>query len=314
MHVLLVGGSGFLGGRIVRALLARPGSRVRILTPEEPRAQWKERPGVEILRADVREPESVQGSCDGISHVIYLAGLNQVACEARPVEAVAVSGLGALHLAEEAARSGVQRFIYVSSFHVYGSVNAERLTEELAVHPRNHYGLSRRVGEMYCSLVAERRGLSVVILRLSNGYGAPADEQADCWSLVVNDLCRQAIREGRLVLRSSGRQERDFIAMRDILAGMQLFLNAPAASLGQQVFNLGSGESVSVLTVAERIRATFAERFGKELPLQTGGDPAEGRPFHFDIRRARALGFEPRGDMAEEIRELFSACGRPNAS
>lgn len=309
MHVLLVGGSGFLGGRITRALLGQPGIRVRILTPTEPRAQWTEQPGVEIFRADVREPHSVQGSCDGITHVIYLAGLNQVACESRPVEAVAVSGLGALHLAEEAARAAVQRFVYISSFHVYGSVEAELLTEELVVQPRNHYGLSRRVGEMYCSLVADRRGLPVVILRLSNGYGAPADEQADCWSLVVNDLCRQAIREGRLVLRSSGRQQRDFLAMRDILAGVQLFLNAPAASLGQQVFNLGSGESVSILTVAERIRAIFAERFGKELPLQTGGDPAEGRPFHFDIRRARALGFEPRADMAEEIRELFSACG-----
>ena len=309
MHVLLVGGSGFLGGRITRAFLAQPGIRVRILTPTEPRASWKEPPGVEIFHADVRDPESVRGSCDGITHVIYLAGLNQVACEARPVEAVAVSGLGALHLAEEAARAAVQRFVYISSFHVYGSVEAELLTEELAVQPRNHYGLSRRVGEMYCSLVAERRGLSVVILRLSNGYGAPADEQADCWSLVVNDLCRQAIREGRLVLRSSGRQQRDFLAMRDILAGMQLFLKVPAASLGQRVFNLGSGVSVSVLEVAERIRATFADLFGKELPLQVGIDPTEGRPVYFDIKRARALGFEPRGDMAEEFRELFSACG-----
>ena len=309
MQVLLVGGAGYIGGRLARFLGARGGVRLRILTPKDTPLHWKAAPGLDVFRADVREPESLKGSCNGITHVIYLAGLNQEACEGRPVEAVAVSGLGALHLAEEAARAAVQRFVYISSFHVYGSVEAELLTEELAVQPRNHYGLSRRVGEMYCSLVAERRGLSVVILRLSNGYGAPADEQADCWSLVVNDLCRQAIRDGRLVLKSSGRQQRDFLAMRDILAGMQLFLNVPADSLRQRVFNLGSGESVSILKVAERIRATFAERFGKELPLQTGGDPAEGRPFHFDIRRARALGFEPRGDMAEEIRELFSACG-----
>jgi len=313
MHVLLVGGAGYLGGRITSALTTQPGIRVRILTPEDPHPQWRQWPGVEILRADVRNRESLAGSCDGITHLIYLAGLNQTASEARPLEALAVSGLGAFYVAKEAARAGVQRFVYISSFHVYGEVGMERLTEDLPVQPRNQYGVSRRLGEMYCALVAESCGLSLAILRLSNGYGAPADDQADCWSLVVNDLCRQAVCDGRLVLKSSGRQQRDFIAMHDLLAGLELFLRLPADRLGQRIYNLGSGVSMSILEVAERVRAVYAELFGVTLPLQTGTDAAHAQPFWFDIGRARALGFGPRADMAREIREIFEVCGTPEA-
>jgi UDP-glucose 4-epimerase len=311
MHVLLVGGSGFLGGRIARSLTAQAGVSVRVLSRREPAAGWRTQTGVEFIRADVRQRETLRGSCEGVTHVIYLAGLNQAACEERPLEALTVSGTGALHMAEEAARAGVRRFLYISSVKVYGSDGTERLREDLPVNPRTHYGISRQLGEMYCALVAERSGLSVVVLRISNGYGAPAAEEGDCWSVIVNELCRQAVRDGKLVLRSSGRQQRDFIAMRDILAGIDLFLRVPDAGLRHRVFNVGSGASLSLLDVAERVRKVFGGLYGKALPLETGREPVKGQPFHFDIARSREAGFVPRGNMAEEIREIFSACGAP---
>jgi UDP-glucose 4-epimerase len=310
MRVLLVGGSGFLGGRIARSLAAEVGVSVSILSRREPAARWRSQPAVEILQADVCQPETLRGMCEGVTHVIYLAGLNQAECEERPLDALAISGSGALYMAEEAARAGVRRFLYVSSVHVYGSVEAERLHEDLPVNPRTHYGISRQVGEMYCLLVAEHSGLSVAVLRLSNGYGAPAAEEGDCWSVIVNNLCRQAVRDGKVTLHSSGRQQRDFIGMRDILAGIGLFLRIPDASLGHRVFNLGSGVSISIFEVAERVLAVAATLFGKRLPLQTGSEPAESQPFRLDISRAQALGFSPRGDMAEEIREVLAAAAQ----
>src|SRR5204863_6904002 len=99
--------------------------------------------------------------------------------------------------------------------------------------------------------LSRNHSLKTVVLRLSNGYGAPAFPVTSAWQPAVNDICRQAVQQREIVLRRSGRQLRDFLAESDIVAAIELFLGLPAAQLGDGIFNIGADRLSSLLEMAE---------------------------------------------------------------
>ncbi len=312
MRVLVTGGLGYLGGRIVQALAGRPDVAVRVLAHGARPLPSGFPPGVEVRRGDVLNPESLRGVCDGVSHVVHLAGLNQAASRKSPGDALAISGSGTLHLASEAAEAGAGRFLYVSSIHVYGAARTGRVSEEAPTVPVSWYGASRVVGELTAQMVGRDRGLSVVVLRLSNGYGPPAYPGTTCWELMVNDLCRQAARRGEIALRTSGTQLRDFVAVTDIVRAIDLFASAPDGVTGGGTFNVGSGRLHTVLSVAECVRDAFAEVSGRRIPIHVGAEAAAEPPMpHVDITRARAVGYVPEADLREELHRTLAAAAGP---
>ena len=77
------------------------------------------------------------------------------------------------------------------------------LDEHLRAEPRSAYAISRLACE-HALAAALGPDTELVVLRLTNSVGAPADAAVDRWSLVANDLARQGARDGTLTLRSHG--------------------------------------------------------------------------------------------------------------
>src|SRR5574337_93549 len=312
MLLLVTGGLGYLGGRIVQALAGRPEVRVRVLAHGGRPLPHGFPDAVEVRRGDVLEPASLRGICDGVTHVIHLAGLDQAACRKSPADALLVSGIGTLNVAEEAAAAGVRRFLFLSSIHVYGAASTDRLREEAPLRPANPYGVSRMAGEAFAGMVTRRRGMSAVVLRVSNGYGPPAYPGTTCWNLVVNDLCRQAVRRGEIVLRGAGTETRDFVAVTDIVRAIELLAAAPDARLGDGVFNIGGDRLWRILEIAECVREAFADISGRHVPIHLGAAASTEPPIPpVDISRARALGYAPSVDLRGEVRRTLEAAAGP---
>jgi UDP-glucose 4-epimerase len=101
----------------------------------------------------------------------------------------------------------------MSTTHVYGP-QVGRLEETTLPAPRHPYATSHRAAED--AVLAASGNFTAMVLRLSNGFGAPTHAQANCWTLLVNDLCRQAVTDCTLRLRSAGLQHRDFIPLADV--------------------------------------------------------------------------------------------------
>ncbi|MDA2928579.1 NAD(P)-dependent oxidoreductase [Acidobacteria bacterium AH-259-O06] len=312
MFVLLTGGFGYLAGRVVQVFSAKPGVGLRVLVHDMEPTPPGFPDSVEIRRGDVRNPESIRGLCDGVTHVIHLAGLDQGACNRSPADGLMVSGMGTLQVAVEAAASGVNRFVFVSSIHVYGAARADRLCEETPLWPLTPYGVSRAAGEAFARMVAHQRGLSVAVLRLSNGFGPPAYPGTACWNLVVNDLCRQAARRGKIVLRGNGKETRDIVAVTDIVRAIGLFATVEDERLAEGTFNIGGERVWSILEIAECVRDTYAELSHRQVPLHVGTAMSLAPPMpNLDMNRACALGFVPRADMRNEIRLTLAAAEGP---
>lgn len=307
-EIVVTGGFGYLGGRIAEHFRAR-GRRVAVvgLLPSPEAMQWAE--GFDDVRlADVTRPETLKGAIQPGSAVIHCASVNQQICEKEPGQSVLVNGLGTYHILQEAAASGAKRFIYFSTFHVYGRVSAPEITEETAPRPLLHYGISHLLGEMFVSQ-ARARGFGAVSIRPTNGYGAPAHLWADCWMLALNDFCRSAVERGRIVLATSGEQRRDFVSIEDIIQALELLLGM--ASLPDPVYNVGGDNVLSIRELAQRVVDVAKRDYGRavelEVPSQSGQAVSPWVPFRCD--RIKQLGYRPKERAGEAVRGLFRLLG-----
>lgn len=250
-RVLITGGFGYLGGRIAVELAREPsftvrlGSRRRRDPPD-----WL--PEAETVVADVLEPITLSKAVTGVEAVVHLAALNAAACEASPREAVLVNTLGTLHALRAAIEAGVERFIYLSTAHVYGALTGH-IMETTPPRPNSLYSITHYAAERFVLTAQDQQDIGGVAIRLSNGFGAPIHPEADCWSLLVNDLCRQAAISGQLRLRSSGRPLRNFITVSNVARAVRHVIDLPAPSLGDGLFNLGGQASSSAWEMAQLV-------------------------------------------------------------
>lgn len=306
-EILVTGGLGYLGGRIAEHFRDR-GYRVAILgLPPRPEIlKWAEGYGLRI--ADVTKPESLRGTVRPGSAIIHCASVNQQICERDPVQSVWVNGLGTFNVLEEARAAGAARFIYFSTFHVYGKANGPEMSEETVPSPLLHYGISHLLGETFVNQ-ARARGLEAVTIRPTNGYGAPAHLWADCWMLALNDFCRSAVNQGRIVLATTGEQQRDFVSIKDIIQALELLLGS--ASLSEPVYNVGGDNVLSIRELARRVVKVAEQDYGREvqleIPSKSNQTVSPWTPFRCD--RIRSLGYRPEDHTREAIRELFSLLG-----
>jgi UDP-glucose 4-epimerase len=310
LDILITGGFGYIGGRVVEAFARRSDRQLRVFARGASPVPEGFPAGVAIHRGDVLDRATLVDACRGASHVVHLAGLDQSACQASPSTGLAVSGVGTLNVAEAAAAAGVTRLLFISTFHVYGDRVAHRLDEDTVLRPRTVYGVSRMAGEALALKTARDTGLDVVVLRLTNGYGPPAFPVTGAWQLAVNDFCRQAVQHQRIVLRRSGVQQRDFIAMSDVVDAIDHFLLWPRHQLEDALFNIGSNKLRTLLELATIVQHEYAGVSGRTAPIQTGVDDAPDAPTPpLAMDRAAAAGFVPRDDVHGEVRRILAVAG-----
>jgi UDP-glucose 4-epimerase len=304
MKVLIAGGFGFVGARVAHALKAAGYVIVLGSRTARPAPAWLN--NTEVRAIDWQSRESLRSACAGVDVVVHASGMNAADCAAKPPLALQVNGVGTALLVEAAIAAGAKRFFYFSTAHVYASPLQGEINEEACPRNLHPYASSHLAGEyalMYALASGHIAGSS---LRLSNGFGAPMMAESDCWMLVVNDLCRQAVREQRLVLKSSGEQLRDFIPLSTVCEDIVKLLATPAQKL-PPILNIGSGESISVLSLARLIQQRCQVTLGFTPELETGARKEAALPLHYRSLHASRL-TQAAIDALAEIDALLLFC------
>jgi len=314
-NILITGGLGYLGGRVADHLRrSAPGASICLAARDEENKLPLWTSGFSVARLDVRDRASI-AACLGARKfdvIIHLAAVNDIESLKDPRFALEVNTAGTYGLLECAKEKGVERFIYLSTIHVYGPDLNGVITEESQTRPVHPYALTHRAAEDFVNYFRHYHGMKTLIFRASNGYGYPMDKGVDTWSLIFNGLCRQLVTEGKITLRSSGKQRRDFIALGDMAEAVRHFLFSIPDNWGDGLYNLGSGRSISVLEAARTIELVYRKKYGRgpgELSAaadKPGQPPAAAVDYRIDkILRA---GFSPKGDMAWEIEKTLEVC------
>ena len=304
--ILITGGLGYLGGRIALSLTENADHFLRLgdinLSYDPP---WLK--NGELFKFDLLNDADCASACKNIDWVVHLAALNEIDSAKYPEKALLVNGDGTLKLLKAAEDAGVKRFLYFSTAHLYGAPLQGSITELTLPKPSHPYSITHRVAEDF---VLSSNKLEGVVVRLSNGIGFPASKEVNRWTLIGNDLCRQAVMDKKLELKSFGLQKRDFICLSDVGRAVKHILEMPKLNPADNYFNLGGEDVLSVIQLTELI----AERCGKILgfkppiirPKRTDND--RGNPLKYSIAKLKNTGFKLSGNIVDEIDKTLQFC------
>ena len=152
--------------------------------------------------------------------------------------------------------------------------------------------------------------MSTLILRLSNGFGYPMDIGVNRWTLVFNDLCRQAIEYSSMVLKTSEIQRRDFISLTNACRAIEHLINLPLIQLDDGVFNIGGEWSPTIIEVAKILSDRIYLLLGKKISIKSQSLSQNSRlsGLDFDISKIKLTGFELINDRNNEFDDLIQFC------
>jgi UDP-glucose 4-epimerase len=307
--VLITGGMGYVGARVAQELSTRSdldivlGSRRAQESPA-----WL--PNARVVAMDWTSQKSLAAACNGVDAVLHLAAMNEIDCARDPVGALESNGVYSVRLLEATKSNKVSRFIYLSTAHIYGAPLAGHIDEEMLPRPRHPYATSHRAAEDAVLAAHDDGKIIGLVLRLSNGFGAPAHPEVNRWTLLVNDLCRQAVTQRSLTLRSAGLQRRDFVTLIDVGRAFSHVIDLDRKHAGAGVFNVGGAWAPRVIDMVELIQARCSTVLGfkPEIICPEPGDGEVTLDLDFCIDRLLASGFKLTGDASAEIDATLLLC------
>ncbi len=262
-RLLVTGGAGFVGSRIVRRLL-QLGSRVVVLddfctgrADNLPPADAR----LEVVEGSVTDPGLASKLVREATVVIHAAARNIIVSTRNPRDDYEVNIGGTLNLLLAARDNPVRRFVYTSSASIYGNPRQLPINEDDAgISTLSPYSVSKLAGENYCRAFYETYEVSTAVVRYSNVYG-PGQRSDNPYCGVVAKFFEAALTGQPLRIHGDGEQTRDFTYVDDAVDATLRAAFSPKAE--GQAYNVGTGRETSVNDLAGRILAAT----GSSAPL-----------------------------------------------
>lgn len=264
--VLITGAAGFIGSHLTQRLI-REGFEVGIFKRVNSNT-WRIKDLLDKIVAydvDLRDTQDVSKAVSHFRPDVIFHLATHYAVEHKPQEIplmIDTNVLGAVNLLEASKESEVKLFVNTSSCFVYKE-SENKLIEEYDLSPLNLYALTKLQAEQACSFYAEKYGLRTITFRLFPPYG-PADHERRLIPYVIKSL----LDEERLKL-TTGKQRWDFVYVDDIVDAYFKLLSVPDLPQKHEIFNIGTGNAVSVREVVTQIK----EIVGGELEPEWGAIP-----------------------------------------
>lgn len=299
---LVTGGLGFVGRHLTEALLAL-GKKVTVLDNTRTATDTRPPPGATLRIADIRHPREVAEAATGVDVVFHLAAnANGTLSITQPRLDFETNTVGTFSFAESLLDSDIRRFVYVSSASVYGKPQRFPMDEDHPTRPFVPYGASKLSGEVTCLALHHACGLPVVVGRPFCIYGPgtnPREEMVEVGRYLRWHLNDQPIQ----IVGDLDRKTRDFVHVSDLVAG--LLVIADRARTGE-VFNIGSGQEISMRQLVEAIGAAT----GQEPALRVISE-IEDDTYRLvaDVSKLEGLGYRAAMDFGKGVRELADQLG-----
>ena len=262
MVVLITGGCGYIGSKLIRELAIAPGFegetfRVIDNMMRERYVSLMDLPrqgAYEFVEGDIRNDEDLKAAFRDVDIVIDLAGITNAPLSFERKElTIDVNVNGGKRVAEHAVRSEVDRFVYSSTASVYGPTKGV-VDEEYQCKPISPYGETKLHAEKFCLEAAKTNGLNATVLRLGTVFGYSVGMRFDT---VVDRFVYLACMHAPLTVWDSARKEkRPYLHISDSVAAILFALGKH--NMNGEVYNV-VGENASIDRIIEAIRNEVKE-------------------------------------------------------
>lgn len=259
-HALVTGGAGFIGSHLCERLLSA-GYDVTVMDNLstgrfENIAHLEGRPGFRYTIEDIRNIHVIDrlaSECDVIFHLAAAVGVHKIISQ--PIETIEVN-VGGTEVVLRTARRYRRKVVLASTSEVYGKGVRFPFHEDddtligPTIRSRWSYATSKAIDEFLALAYHKEIGLPVVIVRLFNTVGP---RQTGQYGMVMPRFVQAALAGEPIRVYGDGQQQRCFANVSDVVQAIHALAEAPQA-VGQ-VFNVGSGEEVTIMALAQRIQA-----------------------------------------------------------
>lgn len=189
-------------------------------------------------------------------------------------------------------QAGVKKIIFLSSISVYSDVNMLPWSEEQNPEPINFYGLSKLICEHLC-FQYEKKGIKSLVFRCAHVLGY--EEKG----YMLEIFMKNAYNKKMLTVKGRSVAEREFIYVKDVAKVLCFALSRPEMT---SVFNLGTGESLTNLEVAEKINAVF----NNDGNIEYLSALSEGiQSSYMTSRKLTEYGFTPEYSFSSGVEDIY---------
>lgn len=250
MKILVTGGAGFIGSHLVEAYQGIA-EEIRVLDNlKTGKIANLHGFSYELLVGSVADAAVVEEAVRGVDHVFHLAALANVPeCLKFPSECQRINIKGLTNVLEASEAWGVSRLLFPSSASVYGSSPPRPTTERTPLAPNNPYARSKAEGEKILNSRKGKGVLSTCSLRFFNVFG-PRQDPLGTYAAVIPHFILKALKNEDIVIFGDGRQTRDFVFVKDVVAAL-IHVTRNPQNVGP--FNVGGSTSIGILDLAKEI-------------------------------------------------------------
>ncbi len=300
MKALITGGAGFIGSNLAAELVKRKFDVVIYddfsTGSMDNLAAVKDK--VKVIKGDVRDYDSLSSAAKGCDAVFHLAAqVGNVLSLEKPWENMEINAGGTINVVNACKDKGIKSLVYSSSCAIFGETQYTPIDEAHPLNPVSPYGVSKLAGEQICIALGSYHGINAACLRYFNVYGK--NQRFNPYGNVLPIFAERVKNGKELIIYGDGRQTRDFVDVRDVVAANIAAFERKA----EGVFNIGTGTASTVNELVSFVKSAS----GKEIKAVSNPPRAgEVRDSVADISKAKKeLNFVPKISLKQGVKDYF---------
>jgi len=299
--VVITGGAGFIGSHLADELITD--NQVTIIDDLSTGtlnniSDIIANKNIKFIRESILNLELLESIFQDTDFVFHLAAIPSVIRSINdPIATNEANITGTLDVLSAARKSKVKKVVFASSSAVYGEAIKLPTKEGTPLNFQSPYALTKLTGEYYCRLFKELYSQPTICLRYFNVYG-PRQSPASEYSAVIPLFLHNVLKKRSPVIYGDGNQTRDFVFVKDVVQANIIAAESDATG----VFNVGSGESITINNLVQKIIAITGNNL---QPTHKKARIGEIRDSWADIMLAHELGYNPKHSLDSGLRETI---------
>tara|TARA_B100000963_G_C22624243_1_gene671522 strand:+ start:1548 stop:2495 length:948 start_codon:yes stop_codon:yes gene_type:complete len=301
--ILITGGFGFLGKKFVEYFLNK---NIDVIVMEHPKSLLPNNfPQCEILRSDLTDRKFINElKVKNVEAVLHLAAQSSGPRSfSIPYDDININILGTMNLLEWCVNNEIDRFLFASSFVVYGdNKNKEILSESDYCFPKSIYANSKFSCENILQNWAQIKGIKWNALRMFNVYG-PGQDITKSDQGVVGIFMNMLMKSNKVEVKGSLERFRDLIYIDDVIQAWDKCLHGKKYN---QIYNVGSGVKTTFNHLIKSI-ARVLEKENKLELIELDGTPGDLMGCYADLNKInKDLNYEPKFNLSEGLNKMWN--------
>lgn len=256
-HLLIVGGSGFIGYHLAKYSINKNWSVSSISLKKSKNYRYLNK--VKYIYIDITKFKEINKKLKGsFSHVVNLCGYNNYSNSKKIKEKIFnINFLGLTNLVHFFLNKNIKKFVQIGSSAEYGNIKAPQ-KENRNCLPNSIYGISKLKSTNYLLEIFESIRFPVTVLRLFQVYGPKQSKKN-----FIPQIIHGCFKNTKFAV-SKGKQLRDFCYIEDVVSAIFLTLNNK--KVDGEILNVGSGKAITLKNVVNLVKQIVGKgkpQFGK---------------------------------------------------